>query len=267
MKKIISVLLTIVLVFVMSASMADEKKKDEELLDEYVEEMEETDSSFTVPVGVGIIYSVIIYRDGVSVVFSPLKSKKAALGLKALDFITDVNEIKLYYKNGQSAVLPATVEIKSYDVGTFITLNMSSKTMTAISDLSSIKSELDKVAFVHGDKSEQEMSVEELNQALSGVFGGAIDIANQSITAITTFWNNLSGGIGVLAANTYSSVEKALVSAGDWIADSASSLGNTVTDLADKAGEALGNAAEDAGEYLENAGDAVSDLWNGLWGN
>ncbi len=267
MRKIISVLLTIVLVFMMSASMADEKKKDEELLDEYVEEMEETDSSFTVPVGVGIIYSVIIYKDGVSVVFSPIKSKKASLGLKALDFITDVNEIKLHYKNGQFAVLPATVEIKSYDVGTFITLNMSSKTMTAISDLSSIKSELDKVAFVHGDKSEQEMSVEELNQALSGVFGGAIDIANQSITAITTFWNNLSGGIGVLAANTYSSVEKALVSAGDWIADSASSLGNTVTDLADKAGEALGNAAEDAGEFLENAGDAVSDFWNGLWGN
>ena len=51
------------------------------------------------------------------------------------------------------------------------------------------------------------------------------------------------------------------------ISDSASSLGKTVTDLADKTGEALGNAAEDAGEFLENAGDAVSDFWNGLWGN
>ena len=267
MKKLVALLVVFSLVFSMIVSLAEDKKDEEELLNDYVEDMDETDSSFTVPVGFGIIYSVIIYRDGVGIVFSPLKSKTAALGLKALDFITDVQEIKLYYKNGQSTVVPATIEVKSYDVGTFISLNLSSKTMKAISDLSAIESELDRVAFVHGDKTEQEMSINELNQTLSNVFGSTVDIANQTISALSIFWNNLSNGVGVLAANTFSAAEKALVEAGDWISDSASSIGQSMTELADKAGETFNNALEETGEFLENAGDKVSDFWKGLWGN
>ena len=123
MKKLLSVLLAFILVFTVSVSVAEEQKAEEQLPDEHTEETKETERSYTVPVGVGIVYSVIIYQDSISIVFTPVRNKPAELWLKTLDFLTDVKEIKLNYKDGQSVVFPATVEIKSYDVGTFVSLN------------------------------------------------------------------------------------------------------------------------------------------------
>ena len=262
LKRLISVLLVLILVFTVPISVAEDGKAEGELSEGYAEETKEADRSFTIPVGVGIIYSVIVYKDGVSVVFTPIRNKAAAVGLKTLDFLADVEEIKLYFKDGQSVVFPATVEIKSYDVGTFVALNLSLKTVAAISDLSSVKSVPERVAFVHGDRTEQEMSLDELNQALSDAYGRTVDIANQAGKAVTLFLKKLSDGVRILAADAFESLGKILTDAGQWLSDTASSAGRSINELKDKAGEAFGNALESTGELMENAADTFMDLWS-----
>ena len=63
MKKLLSVLLAFILVFTVSASVAEAQRPEETLPDEHTEETKETDRSFTITVGVGFVYSVIIYKD------------------------------------------------------------------------------------------------------------------------------------------------------------------------------------------------------------
>ena len=56
MKKLLSVLLAFILVFTVSASVAEAQRPEETLPDEHTEGTNETDRSFTIPVGVGIVY-------------------------------------------------------------------------------------------------------------------------------------------------------------------------------------------------------------------
>ena len=266
MKKLLSVLLAFILVFTISASVAEAPKTEKALPDEHTEETKETDRSFTIPVGVGIVYSVIIYKDSISIVFTPVRNKPAELGLKTLDFLTDVKEIKLSYKDGQSVVFPAAVEIKSYDVGTFVSLNLSLKTVRAVSDLFATESDPDKIAFVRSDGTEREMSLVELNQALSEAFDSAADLAARTGKAIAVFLKNLSQGIWIYAEETSASVGKALAEAGRWISESASSVSQSVNKLKGKAGEALDKTAGSLRDHLESAAETVKDIWSGLRG-
>ena len=266
MKKLLSVLLALVLVFTLPVSVAEEQKAEDQLPDEHTEETKETDRSFTIPVGVGIVYSVIIYKDSISVVFSPVRNKTAEIGLKTLDFIADVQEIKLYYKDGQSLVFPATFEIKSYDVGIFVSLNLSLKTITALSDLFAAESVPDRVAFVRKDGTERVMSLKELNQALSDAFDSMVDIAARAGKAIAVFLKNLAQGVWFYAEEASASAGKALAEAGRWISESASSVGQSVNKLKDKAEEAMGNTLEKIGGHLKDAYESVKDIWYGLRG-
>ena len=199
-------------------------------------------------------------------VFTPVRNKPAELWLKTLNFLTDVKEIRLNYKDGQSVVFPATVEIKSYDVGTFVSLNLSLKTVRAVSDLFATESDPDKITFVRSDGTEREMSLAELNQALSNAFDSAVDIAARTGKAIIVFLKNLSRGIWIYAEETSASVGKALAEAGRWISESASSVSQSVNKLKDKAGEALGNTMGNIRDHLESAAETVKDIWNGLRG-
>ena len=257
MKKLLSVLLAFILVFTVSASVAEAHKPEETLPDEHTEGTNETDRSFTIPVGVGIVYSAIIYKDSISIVFTPVRNKPAELWLKTLNFLTDVKEIRLNYKDGQSVVFPATVEIKSYDVGTFVSLNLSLKTVRAVSDLFATESDPDKITFVRSDGTERE---------LSNAFDSAVDIAARTGKAIIVFLKNLSRGIWIYAEETSASVGKALAEAGRWISESASSVSQSVNKLKDKAGEALGNTMGNIRDHLESAAETVKDIWNGLRG-
>lgn len=266
MKKLLSVLLAFVLIFTVSASVGEEKKPEKILPDSQSEEKEETNRSFTIPVGVGIIYSVILDQDSVSVVFSPIRNKAAALGLKSLDFLADVKEIKCSYMDGRSVVIPAGIEIKSYDVGTFICLNLSFKTVTAIPELFASESGLDKVAFVLSDGTEREMSISELNQALSSAFGTVVDIAAQAKKAIVVFLKNLSNKVWWFAEKTSSSVRQPLADAWRWISDSAASAGQSLSKLKGKVREAIGSALENSRSFLKDTAEKVEDFWNGLRG-
>ena len=266
MKKLLSVLLAFILVFTVSVSVAEDKTEEKALSDSPSEGAEETVRSFTIPVGVGIVDSVILYRGSASVVFSPIRNKAAVLALKTLDFLADVKEIKLYYQDGQSVVLPVGIEIRSYDVGTFISLNLSLKTVTTIPDLFAAKSGLDRVAFVLGDGSEREMSLSELNQALSGAFGTAVDIASQAKEAIVVFLKNLSNKVWAFAKRTSASFRQTLADAWRWLSESAASSGQSLNELKEKVREAFGNVLENSGSYWKYASRSVKRLWNGLRG-
>lgn len=268
MKKLIAVLLSFMLIFTAVVSAAEEKEAGGKNPDPYTEESgkesEEADQSFMIPVGVGIIYSVVISKDRVSVIFSPIKSKAASLGLQFLDSLAGVEEIRLSFKNGQSVVLPAAAEIKSYDVGTFIALNLSLNAVRAVSDLVKIKSDPDRVAFVHHDGTEQEMSFDELNQAFSSAFGGIVDLSAQAGEAVSVFLNNLRNGVVILMSDSSASVKKALAEAEQWISKTVSSAGQSAAELKDSAEAAWENAREKAGEWMENAADSLKTLWNSL---
>ena len=206
MKKLLSVLLAFILVFTVSASVAEAQRPEETLPDEHTEETKETDRSFTIPVGVGIVYSVIIYRDSISIVFTPVRNKPAELWLKTLDFLTDVKEIKLNYKDGQSVVFPATVEIKSYDVGTFVSLNLSLKTVRAVSDLFATESDPDTSVgkalaeagrWISKSASSVSQSVNKLKdkagEALGNTMGNIRDHLESAAETVKDIWNGLRG--------------------------------------------------------------------------
>ena len=268
MKKLLSVLLAFILIFTISVSAAENKQAGEELTAESVEQTEgteETDRSYVIPVRVGILYSVIVYRGGVSVVFNPILSKAADIGLKALKLITDVKEIKLYYKNGQTAVLPALIEIQPYDIGTVISLNLSVETVTAVIDLFTKGSGLDRIAFVHSDMTEQCISLNGLEQVLSDVFGCTVDIAKRAREAIGVFLENMSNRVWTSTTESATSVKDTLINAWKRITESTASAGQSLKNIKDKAGETLDNALESAGEAVENAAEKFRNFWDGLW--
>lgn len=263
MKKNISIVLSVILVLVSSLSAAESAAPadSEKLIGEYYASAGEKDGVFTVPVGVGIIYSVLIYKDSVGIVFSPVKNGKVAMGLQALDFLTDVKEIRLGFEDGKSAVFPASLEIKAYDVGTFIVLNLSAGTAASLSALVSAGSMPDKAVFVRSDGTEQTLTVADLNKALGSFFDGAVDIVNQVKDAFSVFWQNLSKGVSVFAKKTKASVQRALIVAGLYMFGTMTRLGQAL----DKAEEALRNGLDQTGDFVKDAADKAADFWKKLW--
>lgn len=279
MKKTIVGILSIFLVLCLIPVCAESSTTDdqEELLDDYIENLEETDRSFTIPIGVGIIYSVILYHDSVGVVFTPIKSKSASMGLEVASFMTDLNRIQLHLLDGQTIVLPAVVDIKRYDVGTFITINLSMQAASQVVQLINNDSPVVRITFIQNSNNEYDMSIEELNRTLSSSFDSVVDIVNQASAAITVFWNNLSRGIGIFASNAYSSIESVLINVGSFISgtsssigekvsDAVSSAGGAITDATTAAGDYITDAATSAGEFIEDATGTVSDFWKGMFG-
>ena len=258
MKKLLSVLLAFILIFTISVSAAENTEAGADLPDKPAEETEEADRSYVIPVRVGILYSVIVYRGGVSVVFNPITSKVTEVGLKVVRLISDVKEIKLYYQDGQTAVLPALIEVQTNDAGAVISLNLSVKTVTAVIDLFSKKSGLDKIAFVHSDMTEQFISLKSLDQALSDAFGCAVDVAQRAGKAIGTFLKNITNRIWTSTTESAASLKDSLISAWKRITESAVSDGPSVKDEEDKAEEKPDN-------FFENAAEKFKDFWNRLW--
>jgi len=82
MKKLVSWMLAIMLAVLSMPAIAETIPADgeEELLDQYVSELKDSDEFFSIPIRFGIIYSVALYRNGVGIVFQPVTNKAASLG-------------------------------------------------------------------------------------------------------------------------------------------------------------------------------------------
>ena len=264
MKKTFAVILSFMLVLYLLPVHAesDTAQEQEELLEGYLENLEETDRSFAIPIGVGIIYSVILHNDSVGIVFTPIRSKRAAMSLEFASFMTDLKQITLHLLDGEAIVLPAVVDIKKYDVGTFITLNLSMQTASQVMQLIKNDSPVVRVTFTQNSNKEYDMSIDELNRSLSSSFDGAVDIINQVSSAISVFWTNLSRGIGVFASNAYSSVESVLMNIGDFFSGTASLIGERVSDAVNDAGDAINDAASKANDFFNDAASTAGDLIN-----
>jgi len=267
-KKIVLVVLALSLLFTCTVSLSEVVSEDsEEILGEYIDEMKESGRTFTIPLHIGPIYSVIVRKDGIGIVFNMVKSKAMELSLEAISFVTDLEEMDIALENGASFNIPAVVQLQSYDVGSFITLNLSAKATSTLIELLNQSSPIVKFTFVQGDGNKIDMTVDEVNKALSDASGTAVDIVNQAGTAAGEFFNNLGAGAGTFAADAYASVEQAVINAGDALIDAANDAGDFLGEAADSVGEFLGNTAESAGGALEDAAESVTDFWKGLWGN
>ena len=278
MKRLIALMLCLALAMGLVLALAEPTADEEKLLEDYARDLDKTDRSFTLPIGIGIIYSVILRHDSVGIVLSPARSLGTALSVEALAYLTDLKEIRVLMKGGETVKLPATVEIEKYKVGTFVTLNLSMQTGSLLTQVIGKGAQIDCVTFVQNSGKEYDMTLDELNSSLSEAFGSGVDIVGQASEALKTFWANLTEGIGVFASDAYASIEKALEDVGNYMSGAASSIGGAIADAwnaageavsgaLDAAGSAIDDAANAAGSAIEDAAGAVTDLWNSLWGN
>ena len=267
-KKIFLFVLVTVILLTVSLSFAESTTEEQEqALTDYVNEVKESGRSFTVPINIGPIYSVIVKEDGIGIVFSFIKSKAVSVGLEAISFVTDLKEMDISLENGKTFTIPAVVALQSHDVGTFIIFNISLEAANAIIEMVDQGSPVVKFTFIQGSGNRVEMSVDEVNQALSDATGSTVDIVNQGISAVTEFGNNLASGIGKFMEDAYSATEKAIVDAGDTIVNIANDAGSAIVDAGNAVGDFLGDASEAVGDSLSDAMDSVGNFWNGLWGN
>ena len=267
LKKSLSLLLALALVLIPSLAAAEDDSAKEELLEEYMENIEETDRSFTIPISFGILQAITLQKDGVGISFKTFTNLVTATGLEIVSIATDLKQIDIHLSDGHLVSFPAVVQIKQNDdFGTYIKINISKKAAKSIADLVQSKAPIVQITFTQNSGAKQSMTVDELNKALSEVFGGTVDIVNQGASAVAAFWEKLSQGAGTFYSNAYDSVESALVQAGDFIANTASDVGQALTDAASTAGSAVSDAIGTTGDFVGDAADTVSNFWNGLWG-
>ena len=257
LKKIFIMLLAVTLIFASVPSWAETQTEEEkeELLQQYTEQAGNDDKYFNVPIRIGIINSINIRKDGLGLVFQPITGTVTSMSLKALSFLIDLKEIGVHLENEQTVKVPAVVKILDNEAGTFIELNLTLSGARSISDLIASESPVKTVSFIQNDNSQIDMTIEELNNALGSITGGVVDITNQVGEAISTFWKNLTGGIGTFVTDAFTSIGGALNQAGEFIAEKW-----------DAAGETVNGALEAAGGFLDDAADTVSDLFGGLFG-
>ncbi len=260
-------LVTVILLTVSLSSAESTTEEQEQALVDYVNEMKESGRSFTVPLNIGPIYSVIVKEDGIGIVFSFIKSKAVSVGLEAISFVTDLKEMDISLENGKIFTIPAVVALQSHDVGTFVIFNISLESAKAIMEMINQDSPVVRFSFIQGNGNRIEMSVDEVNQALSAATGNTVDIVKQGLSAVTEFGNGLTSDIGQFLEDTYAATEKAIVDAGDTLANLANDAGSAIADAGNAVGDFLGDASEAVGDSLSDAMDSVGSFWNGLWGN
>jgi len=266
LKKMFIILLASIFAFTVFPAAAEEQTGKEALLQEYTEEAEATEKYFNVPVRVGIINSVNIRKDGLGIVFQPISSTAAKMGLKALAFLADLKEIQVLLEDGRSIGVPAVVKVLDNEAGTFIELNVTISGAKTISELITNRDAVRTISFIHNDQSRTDMTTEELNKTLSTVTGKAVDFTKQAADAAAAFWKNLSDGAGMLAADAYSTAEGAITQAGEFITGTWDSAGKALSEAAGKTGDIAENALEAARGFFRNAAVFISQLWRSITG-
>ena len=265
MKKAISFILALIL-FLLPSMVVAEAAEEQALYEKYVENLKETDRTFTVPIGIGIIQSVIVLKDGIGVALAPIGGRAVSIGLQALDYLIDLKEVELHLENGQKLRFPAIAKIANTEVGSFVIVYITREVISSLAELISNHSSVVRLSFIQGDQTTHDMTMEELNQSFRKAFGETIDFIRQIPKAIAVFCKNLTEGIGVFAENTHAAIEKAVVDAGRYISEKWTDVGEALFGAAESAGKAVSGVVESAGKVLEDASEAISDFWNRLFG-
>ena len=105
----LTVAVIMTLISICAYAETDAKEKEEEV-EEFMEELEETSQSFTIPINIGPIYSVIVRHDGIGIALSMIKSKSLSLALEAVSFLTDLKEMDIHLENGKKYTIPAVIQ-------------------------------------------------------------------------------------------------------------------------------------------------------------
>ena len=119
----LTVAVIMTLISICAYAETDAKEKEEEV-EEFMEELEETSQSFTIPINIGPIYSVIVRHDGIGIALSMIKSKSLSLALEAVSFLTDLKEMDIHLENGKKYTIPAVIQFLKQEVGSFIVFNI-----------------------------------------------------------------------------------------------------------------------------------------------
>ena len=268
LRKLFAILLAAVLLFSSFPAAAEGQaaEEKEDLLQEYTEEAESTDRYFNVPVRIGIISSVNIRKDGLGIVFQPIAGTAARMALKTFVFITDLKTIELILEDGRSLEVPAVVSVLDNEAGTFIELNVTLSGAKAVAELLKNKTPVKTISFIRNSQPRVDMTVEELNQALGAVTGGAVNLSNQAAEAVSVFWKNLSEGAGTFAADARSAAEGAIGKAGDFVTEKWDSAEKAASDAAGKVSGKVQDALDAARGFFRKAAVFFSGLWNRITG-
>lgn len=286
-------ILTLFIVFMMTClpmissaeTNTDELKSESE---EFVEELGETSRSFTIPINIGPIYSVIIRKDGIGIAISLIKNKSMSLAMETVSFLNDLKEVVVQLENGKEYKIPAVVQLLNHEVGSFIVMNVSGEAAKKIIDIVFSGSPAMSFSFIQNDNNRKDMTVDEVNEALTKATGEATDVVKQAREAVIKFWENFSSEAGKYAENTYADISNTLIGAGDFLSNSANDIGKSISDTAnaageyingimesagvsigeamDSAGKSIGEAMDSAGESIGEAVENIGNFWNGLWG-
>ena len=264
MKKLVSLLLACVLFLLPCLGSAEGSADQEAVYDEYVENLRETDRSFTVPIGIGILQSVTIMKDGVGIALRPIGGRLFSLGLSALGFLIDLKEVELLLEDGQTIHLPAVVQLSHTEVGTFIIIYLTGSTFSSLSELFSVRSRVVKLTFIQNSRKSFDLTMDELNQALSSVYGKTVDFVKLAATAVSVFWRNLKEGIGTFAENTREAIGKAVISAGEYLSDRWTEVSGELSGMAESIGKKISDMLDSARNALREFSESVTAYWKSL---
>ena len=267
MKRSIAVLLVLLLMTLPLPGFAEEQAEAREaILNDYASDLDKTNRSFTIPINVAVIHAVVLYKDHVGIVFTPIQSNGVALGLESLSFLMDLRQINFDLTDGSQVSIPAVLQIMHVDgIGAYVCLNLSLEAFQSVSALVSSGSTIVELTFMQNSGASYSMTVEELEQSLRDAFGGSVDFVNDITQATSLFWNNLSHAIGAFASDAYSSIEAALLEAGEAIEGLTNSAKQAVSDAVNAAGEVFSSASDEANQFLEDAAESVSGFFSVLW--
>lgn len=229
-------------------------EEQQKIYDEYVEELKESKRVMTVPVGSGLVHSILVKEDGFGIVLNLVTGKTLADSLKALAFLADLTAVDVYLENGEKYAIPAVVEIQFYNIGAFVTLNITVEAAKTLAGIIGSKSLVEKIVFTQGSGKQTELTVAELNESLSKVTGKVVDVLERARRVVRVFWLLLSRRVVRFASNAYDAVQS-------LIAD----VGSSLQKAGSEAGEKLQDAAKSVVIFLSNAVEGIGAVWNRFW--
>ena len=265
MKRLLSLLLVMAMMFaVIPATGETVSAEDTEIREEQVESRDEAEDYFSLPVRFGIVQSVVIYNDKVSVVLNLPMAGEVAMGLDALYGIADLKEVRFRMGDGTDIILPLFVEIEKTKAGAFITLNISMDIIQNAAELIRNKDSVKSIAFVQNNLTEYSINVEEIGQALNKALGSLADLVSQATEALSAFRKGLVKELGWLALKAYVNTQDALSQAGDFVSQIWTGTEEKISGATESAGGAISNALDSTGKLFEDAANKARELWKNL---
>lgn len=267
MKKLVSLLLACMLFLLPSLGSAEqsaEQADQEAVYDAYVENLRETDRSFTVPIGFGMFQSVTLMKDGIALAFKPIGGRLVSIGLSALGFLIDLKEVELLLDDGQTIRFPTAVKLSNTEVGTFIIVYITGETISSLSRLFSIRSHVARITFIQNSQNSFNMTMDEFNQALGSILGGTLDFVRLGASAVSVFWRNLKEGIGTFAANTHEAIEKAIAGTVNYLSDKWTDVSVTLSGAAESVGKKISDMIESTRKVFREFSESVTNYWQSL---